>query len=191
MELCTENNIFLINGTTLESISPGCYTSFQSLGSSVIDYAITSKSLVDHVKSLQIDTKTGLNWSDHAALCLTLSASILPTNTNAYASLSYPNTLQSQKPPTALDNLLDLTLKKSETPEEAITRHYGPVYLNHNLVDVYTDGSCISFIGNIKKAGAGVFWSSKNKNNAALRVPGLPTNNRAELYASTVGADSL
>ncbi|KAJ7738219.1 hypothetical protein DFH07DRAFT_841156, partial [Mycena maculata] len=42
--LCEQNHLEILNGTSFEKSSPGALTCFQSNGSSVVDYALLSRS---------------------------------------------------------------------------------------------------------------------------------------------------
>ncbi|KAE9406922.1 hypothetical protein BT96DRAFT_810258, partial [Gymnopus androsaceus JB14] len=70
-DLCKENRLDIINGTSYESSSPGKLTSFQLNGSSVINYVLVSTSALPLLRDgcLSI-VKSQL--SDHASLQLTL-----------------------------------------------------------------------------------------------------------------------
>ncbi|KAJ7892283.1 hypothetical protein B0H14DRAFT_2271038, partial [Mycena olivaceomarginata] len=46
LRLCSDTAMTILNGTTKESSSRGAFTSFQPLGSSVIDYCFVSAGLV-------------------------------------------------------------------------------------------------------------------------------------------------
>jgi len=184
INICSDNDLTIINGTILECFSPGGYTSFQPMGCSVIDYVIMSMPLIQHTLSMKIDLKVGLEWSDHGALCLMLDSAVLPSTPISHFMPAYGAVAESMtKPCSALDELLKMTLSKSESPDDAIYNFYGPVYYDDNAVTVFTDGSCLTDNLNNKRAGAGVFWGTNDSRNAALRVPGMPTNNRAEIYA--------
>ncbi|KAE9383697.1 hypothetical protein BT96DRAFT_779045, partial [Gymnopus androsaceus JB14] len=70
-DLCRDNSLDILNGTSYESSSPGELTSFQPNGSSVIDYVLVSRSGVPLLKDGCIRiAKSSL--SDHACLQLTL-----------------------------------------------------------------------------------------------------------------------
>ncbi|KAJ7680742.1 hypothetical protein DFH06DRAFT_911272, partial [Mycena polygramma] len=42
LRVCADNRLTILNGTVKESSSPGAFTSFQPLGSTVIDFVIVS-----------------------------------------------------------------------------------------------------------------------------------------------------
>ncbi|KZP09144.1 ribonuclease H-like protein, partial [Athelia psychrophila] len=66
---------------------------------------------------------------------------------------------------------------------DALLEIYGTVDTVTAPLVVYTDGSCLKPNTPAAQAGSGVFWGRGNCDNVALRLPGFPTNNRAELYA--------
>ena len=132
---------------------------------------------------LEVDITNGLDWSDHAALCLSVRKNTIQVTPVMSLVIPSPKALLLPKQPNHLDLLLGSTLLTSELPDDAMLCFYGSVYYSENPITVYTNGSCLTVAGNVKQAGAGVFLGIKHKNNVALRVPGLPTNNRAELCA--------
>ncbi|KAJ6466974.1 hypothetical protein C8R45DRAFT_773653, partial [Mycena sanguinolenta] len=46
LRLCADNRLAILNGTLKESASPGSFTSFQAIGSTVIDFVIVSPGLL-------------------------------------------------------------------------------------------------------------------------------------------------
>ncbi|KZP24552.1 ribonuclease H-like protein, partial [Athelia psychrophila] len=81
-----------------------------------------------------------------------------------------------------LDALLAEVLESSTSHEDAITLLYGTAHESTISRCVYTDGSCLQPNTAQAQAGAGIFWTKNDAQNAAVRLPGLATNNRAELY---------
>ncbi|KZP05257.1 hypothetical protein FIBSPDRAFT_940553 [Athelia psychrophila] len=67
---------------------------------------------------------------------------------------------------------------------DALLEIYGTVDTVTAPLVVYTDGSCppTKSTSSLRRARV-VFWVRGNCYNVALRLPGFPTNNRAELYA--------
>ncbi|KAJ7050601.1 hypothetical protein C8F01DRAFT_924217, partial [Mycena amicta] len=54
LDECDSLGLCILNGTQLETVSPGRCTSFQPKGSSVIDYAIVSEGLLPSIKQLHV-----------------------------------------------------------------------------------------------------------------------------------------
>nr|XP_022317374.1 ribonuclease H1-like [Crassostrea virginica] len=51
---------------------------------------------------------------------------------------------------------------------------------------VYTDGCCLNNGQNHSVAGVGVYWGPNHPSNVSERLPGKPTNNRAEIHAARI-----
>ncbi|XP_059151679.1 ribonuclease H1-like isoform X2 [Physella acuta] len=51
-------------------------------------------------------------------------------------------------------------------------------------INVYTDGGCFDNGRCGARAGIGVFWAPDDPDNVSERLPGRPTNNRAEIHAA-------
>jgi hypothetical protein len=75
------SQLVIINGTQLEDVSPGRFTSIKKAGEkeATVDYAVVSDTLVPMVQSLSaalpIDPKEA--WSDHVSLTIKMDRSIL------------------------------------------------------------------------------------------------------------------
>ncbi|PSR99181.1 hypothetical protein PHLCEN_2v4184 [Hermanssonia centrifuga] len=83
-----------------------------------------------------------------------------------------------------LDILLQNTLNKCQSQQQATAALYGPVRgVSAGATKVHTDGSCLNPGMPDARAGAGVFWGPGDRRNGAFRVAGAQTNNRAELTA--------
>jgi hypothetical protein len=76
---CDLYGLCILNGTSLESSSPGRLTSWQDAGESVINYAIVSENALSLVCKLDVDVPTPDpedDWADHMRICLTVDASM-------------------------------------------------------------------------------------------------------------------
>ncbi|XP_056017350.1 ribonuclease H1-like [Ostrea edulis] len=51
---------------------------------------------------------------------------------------------------------------------------------------VYTDGCCLNNGQENSVAGVGVYWGPSHPSNVSERLPGRPTNNRAEIHAARI-----
>jgi hypothetical protein len=83
LDECDAYGLVILNGTLLETASPGRFTSWQPGGSSVIDYAIASKSLLPQIQKLHIESPTldpDDDWSHYSRICITLDADIFKIN---------------------------------------------------------------------------------------------------------------
>ncbi|CAG5123395.1 unnamed protein product [Candidula unifasciata] len=60
----------------------------------------------------------------------------------------------------------------------------GSKFLESEGSHVYTDGGCFDNGRNGARAGIGVFWARNDVDNVSERLPGRPTNNRAEIHAA-------
>ena len=70
LSLVLNNNLIILNGRTLGDLS-GSFTCINPNGSSVVDYFMVSKNIVDNAKLLEVLTFTP-SYSDHKPLLLTL-----------------------------------------------------------------------------------------------------------------------
>ncbi|KZP11406.1 ribonuclease H-like protein, partial [Athelia psychrophila] len=86
-------------------------------------------------------------------------------------------------PPSKLDLLLAHVLESSTSQEGTISSLYGTTHENTTVRSVYTDGSCLYPNTPRAQAGSGIYWNPNDARNISVRLPGLATNNRAELYA--------
>ncbi|GBE82387.1 Ribonuclease H1 [Sparassis crispa] len=192
LQLCDDFDLDIVNGTSLQVPSSlHSFTSLQPAGSAIVDYVLASAPLDRIVHSLDILPHRP-EWTDHSALRLQLHhptySTELPAASNhklkQHRQYSHiPSSAMGPSPSTALDTILHKTLLAVETPEAALQRLYGPVYIDTPPVSVYTDGSCMRQGTPTAAAGAGVYWGPNNTRNNSIRVPGDQTNNRGELFA--------
>ncbi|CAL8087381.1 unnamed protein product [Calicophoron daubneyi] len=81
--------------------------------------------------------------------------------------------------------------KKFSTYDEAkdfsegrsLKRKHSSTSSDPDRVVVYTDGACVGPLDS-RQAGYGVYWGSGHPWNVAERLPGIQTNNRAEIEAT-------
>jgi exonuclease III len=66
LRLCSDTAMTILNGTTKESSNRGAFTSFQPLGSSVIDYCFVSARLIPRIGEGSLRVVKSPVWSDHA-----------------------------------------------------------------------------------------------------------------------------
>jgi hypothetical protein len=117
----------ILNGTTKESSNRGACTSFQPLGSSVIDYCFVSAGLIPRIADGDFRAVKSPVWSDHAQIHV---AVIKPDERLDLLSLERvprPSPIVFGDP-TPLDLLLEATLVAMVSSKEATARLYGPVY---------------------------------------------------------------
>ncbi|KAJ7458384.1 hypothetical protein B0H11DRAFT_1645315, partial [Mycena galericulata] len=71
LKTCEDSRLEILNGTEIETTSPGGFTSFQFAGKAVVDYVLFSRDFLRMVpaKSLQV-IPVPKEWSDHAILAL-------------------------------------------------------------------------------------------------------------------------
>ncbi|BFZ16833.1 hypothetical protein BsWGS_19871 [Bradybaena similaris] len=70
---------------------------------------------------------------------------------------------------------------KFDTDAETFT---GRKFSDSEGTHVFTDGGCFDNGRNGARAGIGVFWAWNDLDNVSERLPGRPTNNRAEIHAA-------
>ncbi|KAF0757249.1 ribonuclease H1-like isoform X1 [Aphis craccivora] len=68
------------------------------------------------------------------------------------------------------------------------------MYFNYNRrgeVVVYVDGACRNNGTRWARAGAGVWFKNNHELNLSSKVPGIPTNNNAEIFAAVLAIKIL
>ncbi|KAJ7601392.1 hypothetical protein DFH06DRAFT_1154162 [Mycena polygramma] len=66
LRLCGDLGLLILNGTVKEATTPGAFTSFQAVGSTVIDFVIVSPGILPWIQDHSIHITQMLDWSDHA-----------------------------------------------------------------------------------------------------------------------------
>lgn len=128
----------ILNGTSLETASPGRFTSYQIGGESVINYAIVSDSVLPFVQNLHVELPTedeDDDWADHMRICVTFDASVF-TTTQSSARPDAPNFAGLQY----IDQLYQETLDARETKDEALESLWGPTRSESAPTHVYVEG---------------------------------------------------
>ncbi|KAF5371475.1 hypothetical protein D9615_009607 [Tricholomella constricta] len=189
LRLLRAHSLVILNGTTYEYPRPGALTSFQPIGSSVVDYALVSHTLLPCLPSAALRI-SDTEWSDHAHLCLevnfpSIASSVLPPPNppsirKALLALghdaAYGDSLQ-------LNLELQRVLASAKTDEEATIDLYGPVTTVTTPLTVYVATTCRRQLGAPPTAAFGVFFGPKNRNNAGFRISGPQTDARASVAA--------
>ncbi|XP_064616282.1 ribonuclease H1-like [Liolophura sinensis] len=75
-------------------------------------------------------------------------------------------------------------LRKTKSQDSTPEYWTGKKFNEEDGVTVYTDGACGDNGRNGARAGLGVFWGEGDSRNLSERLPGRPTNNRAEIHAA-------
>jgi hypothetical protein len=132
---CSDNNLDILNGTEMETASPGALTSFQKMGASVIDYAMVSHSPSSAIDNLHLHIES-MAWSDHAILNLQFEVPLSGPSTTHMTTLPTHEML-TDKPVSELDLLFCETLDVCETEEGATAKLYGHVYYTGSSTMVY------------------------------------------------------
>ncbi|KAH9837632.1 ribonuclease H-like domain-containing protein, partial [Rhodofomes roseus] len=132
-------------------------------------------------------------WSDHAALGLTVSQVPVQISFPETADVSRPhaappNPVGTPITPSPLDDLLRRTIESRQSLPAALQSLYGAAQCtSRSAPSMYTDGSASRDLGKLygpfTRAGSGVYWGRGSAKNRAVLAPSPPTNNRAELYA--------
>ncbi|KAJ7061886.1 hypothetical protein C8F01DRAFT_1231043 [Mycena amicta] len=183
LDECNSNEACIVNGTTLETTSPGRYTSWQPNGESMIDYAIVSRELMSKVRRLHIETPCADpadEWSDHMRICLTMDASIIEARRRPQWRPTAPRPDFSGNQD--VDMEYQAVMDAREDPEQALKSLWGTVSAQSSRVHVYVAGASSK-----KGSGAAVFFGPGSPRNLSLSVPGphsqTTTSQRAHLYA--------
>lgn len=120
------------------------------------------------IKQLQ---HTNMNTDSTFVSAATYAATVLRTPTDTPSVSPTINILrQTQLLPTVT------TTPPTQTPPRTLKKP-------SNLTTVYTDGSCTDNGKITARAGLATYWGPLHKWNCYYRLPGLQTNNRAELAA--------
>ncbi|KAF6740871.1 Endonuclease/exonuclease/phosphatase [Ephemerocybe angulata] len=127
--VCTPHDLIILNGTSIESTSPGSPTSFQAQGAhTVIDYALVSQDIATQISSLSV-TRPDTEF-DHALLEVVVEVSLPIHSRSSAADNGEKPTFTREEclPPstTDLDHLLDDVMASAMTDEEACLDFYGP-----------------------------------------------------------------
>lgn len=103
-------------------------TSFQRNGQAVVDYAVTSQSMLGKVKGFHVNSESELpedDWSDHMATIVTIDGVLLQQQETVPQEIM----LQEEHPRTSgLDLLYEEVMQSRQTTEEALDSLYGHVY---------------------------------------------------------------
>ncbi|KAJ7699695.1 hypothetical protein B0H14DRAFT_3174019 [Mycena olivaceomarginata] len=177
LRLCSDTAMTILNGTTKESLGRGAFTSFQPLGSSVIDYCFVSAGLVPRISDGDLRVVKSPVWSDHAQIHV---AVIKPEDR---LEISHVERVLRPSPivfdePTPLDLLLQATLEAAVSSKEATAQLYGPVYEQSNPFTAY--------IGTSAKKGRAAFavWRGVgNKGNCSYALDGNASEGKACILA--------
>lgn len=188
LDLATDHNLVILNGTNWQDRdSLPRLTSFQALGEALIDYVLTSESLIRATSEPTILSMTVHKhvrcFADHAAV----SVNICCNRSECTEPIAEEEGVEEDLPsPTrnSLDDMLDKVLRAPSDHATLLAKLYGEAYVDTAPIQVYTNGSYHHQGSPQAKAGAGIFWGFNNVKNQSLRTPGPgQTNNRGEVHA--------
>ncbi|KAF9061250.1 hypothetical protein BDP27DRAFT_1429190 [Rhodocollybia butyracea] len=183
LDLCRDNVLELLNGTCYENNTPGQLTSFQPMGSAVVDYVLASKSALPLLQCGAL-TVVKSPQSDHAAIELTLpyqpgeQLDVLPT-------LDSDDLCSPELPPTELDNVVSDVLLLAQNTTEAIDSLYGPVFADTGICAVSLAAASHLHVSSERQAAFAVYWGENSIWNNVAIIPQMPppTTNRAIICA--------
>nr|GAT42335.1 predicted protein [Mycena chlorophos] len=173
---CGNAGLCILNGTALESVMAGRFTSFQPGGSSVIDFAIASRSLLPYVQDFHVELPTADpddDWSDHTAISVGLDGSLF---THTAAVSAQKKTAPRDPPPdfsgtAPVDILYHETMDTRQSPSDALDSLWGPTLATSRATLVYVEGYIPPKSQTSRVPGAGIFFGSGSALNCALPVP--------------------
>ncbi|KAJ6481962.1 hypothetical protein C8R45DRAFT_1151220 [Mycena sanguinolenta] len=174
LRLCSDTSLTILNGTVKESSVRGAFTSFQPLGSSVIDYCFVSEGLIPRMADGSLRIVKSPIWSDHAQVHTVVIGPGEETEPPAPPK-TVPIVFEE---PTALDILLEATIAAAVGLEEATARLYGPVYERSSLLATY-----IATSSRQKRAAFAVWRGVGAKANKAFLVHGEASDGMAAILA--------
>jgi hypothetical protein len=130
----------VLNGTSLETSSPGRFTSWQTAGESVIDYAIISASLLPMIREFHVEEPMedeDDEWADHMRICITLDVEAFEqTAVVPEECRERPNFGGTEY----IDRLYQATMDAKETKDEALDSLWGPTMSETVPVHIYIEG---------------------------------------------------
>ncbi|KAK7006566.1 hypothetical protein R3P38DRAFT_2793694 [Favolaschia claudopus] len=146
---CDSYGLCIVNGTALETVSPGRYTSHQPTGQSTIDYAFVSYSLLSFVKELHVDLPTSDpkdDWADHTRIALRLDISQLATVSVSKSSrksqrVQPPSSVSGPRDSRLIDRLYQETMESAQSRDDAqslwgpLTAESGPKETRQSTVN--------------------------------------------------------
>ncbi|KAF7357586.1 Reverse transcriptase domain-containing protein [Mycena sanguinolenta] len=159
LRLCSDTSMTILNGTVKESDGRGAFTSFQPLGSSVIDYCFVSAGLVPRIADGTLRIVKSPVWSDHAQIHTVVIGPEEEAETPVVMRPARVPIVFGE--PTALDRLLDATL--------AAASHPTAVY--------------IATSSRKKSAAFAVWWGEGSKANKSFRIEGEASDGLACILA--------
>ncbi|KAJ7124034.1 hypothetical protein C8R43DRAFT_1135822 [Mycena crocata] len=143
IDTCNLYKLCILNGTSLETCSPGRFTSWQDAGESVIDHVIVTNGLLPFIRSLDIACPTPDpvdDYADHMRICMTVDLAVFvqtPTNISQERQ-GQPEFAGSAE----VDVLYQATMDAKETEEGALEALWGPVLAESPLpVQIYVEGA--------------------------------------------------
>ncbi|KAF5386614.1 hypothetical protein D9615_001545 [Tricholomella constricta] len=189
LSILRAHSLVILNGTDYESSRPGALTSFQPMGSSVVDYALVSHTLLSCLTRAAFRV-CDMEWSDHAHLRLEVNfpstaSSVLPSSNppsirNALLALGHDDAYGDSQ---QLNLELRRVLASAKTDEEATIDLYGPVTAITTPLTVYIATTCRRLQAAPPTAAFGLFFGPKNCHNIGYRITGPQTDVRASVAA--------
>lgn len=81
--------------------------------------------------------------------------------------------------------------KSLEEAQQFLNNEIQEIKKSENVVDVYTDGSCINNGKKTARSGIGIYFNENDNRNISAKYTDRPSNQRAELYAIIVAIKLL
>ncbi|KAJ6597844.1 hypothetical protein B0H10DRAFT_1827009 [Mycena sp. CBHHK59/15] len=174
-------DLVFVSGAECFGPASGEYTSFQGSRSTVIDYAICSRTLFPQIHAFAVEPR--VPGFDNAALILQLKvdASILSPSAFPSKKRKRENVVLPEE--TELDRLLIRTMKVGKDKSKKALQLFGQVLFNTNPVVVTICGVCKNAGKHTAQAGASAYFGHDSGLTRAVRVWGNQTNARADLVA--------
>jgi ribonuclease HI len=179
---CERYGLCILNGTSLETCSPGRLTSWQEKGESVIDYAIVSENALPLVRRFDVACPApdpDDDWADHMRICLTVDSAMFKQ------APSIPRERQGApefRGSEHIDELYQATMDSKQITEDALKSLWGPVMAQSVPLRLYVEGASSK---DNNRGGAGIFFGPGSPQNRSVKVPGPGrlTADRSRLFA--------
>ncbi|KAJ8076058.1 hypothetical protein PM082_022041 [Marasmius tenuissimus] len=177
IRIAKEMNLTILNGTDLDSNSPGMFTSFHG-GFATVDYIMMSAPLLSTITKKLVTQDRFPESSDHSTLSLSICFD-RDTPVAEHSNSTKPNYTPGE--PTFLDLLMKAALEEAVDNRGKTLRLYGSATSHTPPVSVHIQAVTGDHYSGQKKACFGVYWGPNCTRTVAQAANGRQTVDRAIL----------